>query len=244
MESCLHMAVPMEKFGRSKLSGLFVGLLATSFFSGVIAPQVRADDAENSGTSVSISLINEDIPASDLVYPQAATSTVLPPECRLSEMLPPDCAQKLKASGVDLSTLDPDTSTDIWKGPSSASDEAADQALALSENQDSTFVGVIESSSGHVRFNVRVDEGSQPAQTLTLMAGPTLHTFLARKELFRRLGYVIPPMKYLHAVKVKFDNITDRDNFLQLQFEKAVNGIDIGRWIPEIAANAKTPHLS
>lgn len=158
-------------------------------------------------------------------------------------MLPPDCAQKLKASGVDLSTLDPDTSTDIWKGPSSASDEAADQALALSENQDSTFVGVIESSSGHVRFNVRVDEGSQPAQTLTLMAGPTLHTFLARKELFRRLGYVIPPMKYLHAVKVKFDNITDRDNFLQLQFEKAVNGIDIGRWIPEIAANAKTPAL-
>jgi hypothetical protein len=187
--------------------------------------------------------VNEDIPASDLVYPQAAQSTTLPPECRLTNTLPSDCAQILKNSGVDLSTLDPDTSTDLWKGPSSAADESLDQALALSENQETNFVGVIESSAGRFRFNVRTDAGAQPAQTLTLMVGTTLHTFLMRKELFRRLGYVIPPMKYLHSVKVKFDNIKDRDDFLNKQFQVAIGGPDIGRWIPELAANKLTTAL-
>ena len=212
---------------------------------GVLAPRTFADDAENSGTTVSISLVNEDIAASDLVYPEAAQSTALPPECKgtRGNVLTSDCAQLLKNAGVDLSTLDPDTSTDLWKGPSSAADESLDQALALVENQEATYDSVIESSQGRVRFNVRVDAyGSQPAQMLTRMISPTLHTFLMRKELLRRLGYVVPPMKYLHNVKVHFNSLEERDNFLQIQFQKTISG-SISRWIPELAANAKTTAL-
>jgi hypothetical protein len=231
----------MKKVGSSKLPQLLFGFLAPVLVSGAVAQHAYADDAENSGTNVSISMINEDLPAGDLVYPQVAESKALPPECRLTTILPPDCAQILKVSGADLSLLDPDTSTDLWKGPSSAADESLDQALGLSDNDETTFVGVIESSTGRFRFNVRVDAGAQPAQTLTLMVGTTLHTFLMRKELLRRLGYVIPPMKYLHQVKVKFDNLKDRDGFLQGQFEPTVPSI--ARWIPEIAANAKTQAL-
>jgi hypothetical protein len=233
----------MKKVGSTKLLQLLLSFLAPVLVSGVVAQLAYADDAENSGTSVSISMINADLPASDIVYPQVAQSQVLPPECKLSTTLPPDCAQLLKQSGVDLSLLDPDASTDVWKGPSSAADESLDQALGLSDNDETTFVGVIESSSGRFRFNVRVDTGAQPAQTMTLMVGTTLHTFLMRKELLRRLGYVIPPMKYLHQVKIKFDTLKLRDDFLQNQFQQAVGGPSISRWIPELAVNAKTQAL-
>lgn len=179
-----------------------------------------ADMTSNTGTQVSISLGNSDLPASDLIYEDQGQSHILSPE---------EAWQLKTQNHVDLSKLEPDPTTDIWRPQASDGDEALDNALPIQAGDTATFFGVITSSSGRFKFNVQIQSGDQPAQTLTLMISKDVHTYLLRKELLRRLGYRIPEMKYLSQVKIQFPDIFSRDFFLETQVANATAGA-ASRW--------------
>lgn len=197
-------------------------------------PAFSADLPSNTGTQVSISLSNTDLPASDLVYVDGSGH---------SRILSPDEAWQLKKqNGLDLSKLDPDPTTDIWKDGSTEADEAADAALPIQAGDTAGFFGVITAPNGHFKFNVQIQPPGLPAQTLTFMISKDLHTFLLRKELLRQLGYRIPAMKYLSRVKIEFPDAFTRDFFLRTEVTSATFGV-ASRWCsvaPELLKQDKT----
>lgn len=175
--------------------------LATAYGQDTSGDQCVPEDTN--GTTVSINLADTDLPANDLVYQGAVQN--------------PEQAWALHQAGVDLSTLDPDTSTDIWKGDASTATAgtALDAAFPVNNWDYITYLSNICSSSGVFRFNASTQAtASGPGQTITLMLTKNIHTYLLRKELLRRLGYQIPAMKYLSNVKVVFPDVATRDQVL------------------------------
>ena len=203
---------------------------------GYIPPEPdRCLTSSSTGTDVSVSLNSNALPA-------PATDLVCDAQCRTiahnlhldsgigpNGVLDPGVAYSLKQAGVDLSKLDPDTSTDFWKGPSSSADESQDNALSIQSWDFADFKDYICSSSGHFRFNIRTRAGGGTAQDLTLMLSKDVHTFLLRKELLRRLGYKVPAMKYLPHVKIKFPDVKTRDFILKYILPRHT-GLSAARW--------------
>lgn len=152
-------------------------------------------------TQVSISLQTDVYPpASDLSYG--------------GRILSPDQALSLKQSGTDLSLLNPDPTQDQWNGQVNTLDSALDEALPIQAGDTVSFQGVIGSQAGWFRFNVQNGSVKGTPPTLTLMVAETLHTYLLRRELLRRLGYKIEAMKYLPTVQIRFPDLATRDFIL------------------------------
>src|SRR5271170_3245311 len=82
----------------------------------------QTSQAALTGTDVPIFLRNQDLPASDLSYNDHGQLRILSPR---------EAWQLKKRWGVDLSKLDPDTSTDVWKKEPTTSDSKLDQALPI-----------------------------------------------------------------------------------------------------------------
>jgi hypothetical protein len=145
--------------------------------------------------------------------------------------------------GLDLTLLEPSLTTDVYKGVDTSADETQDNALAVNDRDLVTYQSDICSSAGRYRFNI-VTPGTpeNPSQTMTLVLARDLHDLLLRKELLRKLGYKIPPIKYLPHVKVKF-----RPDLIKIGTDK--NGKPINqrlidrvlmKWLPDAAdGNAK-----
>ena len=116
--------------------------------------------------------------------------------------------EAIDLKGVDLSNLNP-TINEIYDGENHLTDD--DQQISLENNQLVSFQGTLMSNSGLLRFNA-IDEGS--GNVVTVHLDKTLHSMLLRKNLLRRLGYNIPTMKHLAAIKVRFDSQNEKNEFL------------------------------
>lgn len=194
----------MSRFDKTLLITVFTGLGAALLANSTLA---LADSFNQStqATTVTLNLQKTDLPASDLVYVSGGQSQILSAEA----------AWELeKNKGVDLSTLDPDPTSDIWKGISTSEDSSLDAALPVNAGDTVQFVGLKSATNGRVQFNVQTQAVNGLSQTITLMAARDVHTYLVRKEILRRLGYKIPPMKYLPKVSVVFPDTLTRDSFL------------------------------
>ena len=161
---------------------LFQLLFSIFFKSPIFA---GSDDVINT-----ISLQKNQLPASDLVDPK--THQIMSPQTAL---------ERERSGELDLSKLDPDNSTDVWKGPSTATDSAKDQALPIQPGDTVQYLGQILGASGQFIFNVQVQSGNLPPRTMTLMLTERLHSYFLRKEILRKLGYQIPAMKYLSKIQ-------------------------------------------
>jgi hypothetical protein len=189
-------------------------------------------------TQTSVSLKNEDLPASDLLYSEGGAP---------ARVLSPIEAWTLKQNNhVDLSLLEPDSTTDEWPGKPTQTDSSLDQALSLGANVDTAsfvnFLGTITSSSGRIRFNVQTRAEDGPVRTMTLLLARNAHTFLLRKELLRRLGYRVPAMRFIPKARIKFPDAATRDFFLTTQIPNATFAT-AARWqVPAPAgANPEDP---
>lgn len=208
-------------------------VLSISFFGAQVA---RADGSSGS-YQVTIPLSNDGLPASDLIYTKSGRSHVMSPQ---------EAWNLKKRSKVDLSKLDPDATSDMWKNSSTAQDDALDDTLPVQSGDTVTFQGYvtqpgISPSLGRFKFNVQVQNGNEPPRTYTVMLSRDIHTTLLRKGLLRRLGYKIPPMKYLKKINVVLPDADTHDKV----FPAAIANFALGavkRWqIPSPAgANALT----
>jgi hypothetical protein len=196
--------------------------LTFSLAIGAFTPGAQADsvscDSTSCSTAVSISMQKTDIPASDLIY--------------RGQMLTPDQAWSLeKSPGVDLSLLNPDSTTDVWKDASSEKTGAAlDQALPIQASDTEDFMGISSDANGLFEFNVQTEPNGwgAPAQMLTLLAAKDLHAYLIKKEILRMLGYQIPAMKYLPQVSVRFADAATESIFLSMMASDVLGNIT--RW--------------
>lgn len=132
--------------------------------------------------------------------------------------------EAIDLKGVDLSNLNP-LENEIYDGENHLEDD--DQLIPLENSQTVSFQGTLMSNSGLMRFNA-IDERN--GNVVTIHLDKTLHSMLLRKNLLRRLGYTIPTMKHLSVVKVKFDSINEKNEFLN----KAIPENTLGakeRWV-------------
>jgi hypothetical protein len=184
--------------------------------------------AHSNGTDVSISLSDDQLPASDLVC-DAKCMAQLRRGGNASILSPEEAWTDKTSSGLDLSTLEPDLTTDVYKGFSTGGDSILDAALSVQNWDEVEYKSDICSSSGRYRFNIQTQgSGNQPGSTMTLMLSRNLHSFLLRKELLRKLGYKIPPIKYLPHVKVHFPDTMVKTAAGNMRLIDAV----LTRWLP------------
>lgn len=171
---------------------LFVSafVIGTSLLGSHVA---IADNSTNGAYEVTIPLSNDGLPASDLVYTKSGRSHIMSPQ---------EAWNLKKKSKTDLSMLDPDATSDMWKNLSTAQDDALDDTLPVQSGDTVTFQGFISASPGRFKFNVQVQSAFGPPRTYTVVLSRDIHTTLLRKGLLRRLGYKIPPMKYLKKINV------------------------------------------
>ena len=128
---------------------------------------------------------------------------------------------------LDLSKLNPQESR-VWKNNILRKLDASLDEIPLNEEDEVNFVGTMVSNSGLLRFNV-LPSDPNANKFFTIVMEKTLHTYLLRKNLLRKLGYQIPAMKYLKSIKVTFENIEQRDYFLNRQVPEATYGAT-SRW--------------
>lgn len=123
-----------------------------------------------------------------------------------------------------LAELEPQE-TDIWKNKLSVPFGPKDDELPIKDQLDDvSFVSYSLTRLENYRFTVAKDHSFYLAYM-----GPKVHNFLLRKNLLRKLGYRIPPVKYLKSLKVEFKSSEERDEFLT-DFQATV-GRDIERWV-------------
>lgn len=151
------------------------------------------------------------------------------------EVLNPEQAMRLsRQRGVDLSSLDPRHS-EIW-APNHIWMEGdyrymqAESILSAIEAEDTLhFAETLNSHSGLMRFNTRSENSSH---VFTLHMNKTLHTYLLRHQLLKRLGYRLPPVRYISKLWVEFESVEQRDHFLGRSIPQQALASS-SRWIVE-----------
>lgn len=156
------------------------------------------------------------MPSNDLILPNGNR---LSPEqlWRLS---------KDKNNPLDLSKLNP-IESEVWKDNLGTSLSYQQDWLELSENDTAEFSGHLTSAPGQMRFNVK-QAGDNSIYTIVL--DKTLHTMILRKNLLRKLGYIIPQTDYRKKIKIKFADQNQMTDFLENNLPKSTLGA-ASRWL-------------
>lgn len=148
------------------------------------------------------------IPSDDLVYNDQVLSS----------------KEAIDLENVDLSSLNP-SENDIYNGNNNSLND--DTAIQIENEQSFTYSDQLGSNSGLLRFNAVADSDGS---VVIIHLDKTLHTMLLRKNILRKLGYIISPMKWLSKVKVKFNSKEEKEQFLKRTIpENTLGAFD--RWV-------------
>ncbi len=185
------------------------------------------------GSSVVIPMApSQSLPANDLVFTENGSSQILNPKVAWDKEI---------QDHVDLSLLEPDTSTKLWNQPSTAADKTVDEALEIQDGDEVSFLSRTNPSTAstsasyleRARFNAVAS--SHTSKIFNFIMSKKIHTFLLRKVLLRRLGYKIPAMKWIRNIKVRFPDEKTRDDFLKIDLPLITNGARADWEIPNAA---------
>lgn len=123
-------------------------------------------------------------------------------------------------NGLDLSKLEPDTTTNIWK----PSQNSIPLHKLISAGEEVRFVRELPSRSGQLRFTVEAS-----GRELILVLSKKIHNTLLRRNILAKLGYNTQPMNWVSNLTLNFDSTIDRDLFKVEMKDKLLAGTD--RWI-------------
>ncbi|EQC52256.1 hypothetical protein [Bacteriovorax sp. DB6_IX] len=146
-----------------------------------------------------VSVDGNGLPANDLVSEEYG-------------MLDPEMALMLsQEEGLDLSKLNPEIS-DIWDGRDNFLANNFDENLPIENDDTVVYGGSIKSPTGIMRFNAVMGD-----KRFQIHLSKKLHTILLRKNLLRKLGYIVPSMKYLKSLTVQFETEEAKNNFKDVE---------------------------
>jgi hypothetical protein len=113
----------------------------------------------------------------------------------------------------DLSYLEPQEIEDIWSNEVESS--ANDNDIDLNDLDEVEYVSDAAIGSGKFRMTVnKTNEFFTPIQ-YTLIISKSVHNYILRRNLLRKLGYKIPAIKYLKNLKINFDNKKMKTKFIE-----------------------------
>lgn len=128
----------------------------------------------------------------------------------------------------DISTLNPVETSDLWKNTYLKTLPA--EITPINENDEVTYHSDILSTSGAYRFNILNSSGDKKIYNMMINKG--VHSALLIKSLLRKIGYIVPDIKRLSLVTVKFRDEAQKKAFLSYMENKAYAG-DPKHWVVE-----------
>jgi len=128
-----------------------------------------------------------------------------------------------------LADLDPAEDKNIWTNHLSQKLNPSLDIIEV-ENMDKVyFASQAWGRLGSYRITVnKYNEFGTPIQ-YSMILSKTIHNYILRKSLLRKLGYKIPPSKWLKTVKVKFDNKDEVKDFISKLSINNAGSFD--RWV-------------
>ena len=189
----------------------------SKFATLVILSLVNLFIATNVAAKVELIPLNSSrIPSNDLIHPELGHLT--------SEQAWQ--LQNSESAPLDLSILNP-LESEVWKNKADTILDTSIDEIQVSGETELVFLGVLSSQSGTLRFTVL---DNTTGHILNVVLDKNLHTLLLRKNLLRKLGYVIPSMKYKKQVKVAFSSQDEKDHFLSRVIPENTFGAP-ARWV-------------
>lgn len=172
--------------------------------------------ATSAADEARIPLENIRMPGDDLVY----EGRILTPEQAFDLSNRP-------VNPVDLSKLSPPES-EVWKDKIIHNSDPLQDELPIKDGQKVDYIAPIQTFSGLFRFNVKPVAGENRVYTVHLEK--TIHNRLAKKNLLRKLGYVVPKMKYLKDITIQFSSHEEKVEFIKRKIPEGTFGAP-SRWI-------------
>lgn len=112
----------------------------------------------------------------------------------------------------------------IWKDEKGSSHNSSDDELKINDLDTVDFISEGWARLGSYRMTV-----GKGGKQYTLILSKTVHNFLLRKALLRKLGYSVPGIKYLKRVKVEFPSKKEKKDFISsIQINNAGS---FDRWV-------------
>jgi len=161
------------------------------------------------------------------------------------EMLTADEAHRLAISGADISLIDPDGTSNIWEDEhgelrtgeglsdeiwrDGSADEDERDNLPVFENTRVKFFDYKFSRSGNFLFTGEVEDKSGVRRVFTFRVSKKNHNMFLRREFLRKIGYRIPPTKYVKKIVLEFPRESTKEIFYK-KLSVATFG-DPKRWV-------------
>ena len=141
---------------------------------------------------------------------------------------------------IDISTIDPNPNTNLWHPQGEFTSPIYDivnAPIAIQPNDTVTFVSKILSASGFKRDVIETADGKK----YRVLFSPRVHNILLRKKLLEKLGYFIPPVKYMPKLKIRFPLPSQAQEFLK-EFGDSFLGVP-NRWATNIKKVSVPPKI-
>jgi hypothetical protein len=136
---------------------------------------------------------------------------------------------ELRKSGIDLSELTPRLDTSIWNNTIGGPLNPDDDNIGLNVTQPVEYMSSQRGRTGVFRFTIRQNGPDGSPRIFRVILSKNVHSYLLRKNLLRKLGYVVPPIFYTSRMNVKFKGEITKKDFIT-KLSGATLG-DAKRWI-------------
>lgn len=146
-------------------------------------------------------------------------------------LLPHEVRKLTKEKGIKSEDLNPDGTSVIWRNSkqqlgvsevlweeNNASSDLG--RLQISDHDEVQFINTIISPIKGVRFLVSKKDSFGKESRYIIFVHKRAHTFLLRRALLKKLGYNVPVMKRMARLKVRFNGVASKKNFLGLKVDE------------------------
>ncbi len=128
-----------------------------------------------------------------------------------------------------LADLEPKEEPSIWRNQIGAPVNPRLDNLPVNDMDKVDFVSEGWARLGSYRVTVNKNNSYGTPIQYTLILSKNVHTYLLRKALLRKLGYIVPPIKHVKRLKIRFNSNKEKENFIGNIKLSASGSFD--RWI-------------
>lgn len=136
-------------------------------------------------------------------------------------VIPGEIAHQRALNGEDISLIDPDPTTNIWK----PNDFKIKQKIEATHFKDVTWISDLPARQGQLRFTVKNNSNEE----ILVMLSKKVHHILLKKNILEKLGYILPGLAWGPSINIHFKDSLDKEFFKASMKDKLIGGSE--RWI-------------
>jgi hypothetical protein len=133
------------------------------------------------------------------------------------------------AKQVDLSTLNPDATSTLWKNVYPGGIPPTARELDLATTSSGQYLSGAAAPFETFKITIQVKNAKGVPEVRTVTLGRSIHNNLLRKAILRKIGYTLPPSAWIPNVTIRFADSVEKKLFVDdLERATASNSND---WI-------------